>query len=382
MEPVNSCLSLHAMNTAAMELYLHDVVSLVALLSTLLLAFLVLSALLIGISMPILVTLTCYRANYTPRAVSLSGDTPSKSPSYLASLFRQDCTPKLGPEDMRSFSATWKRIRALEGWRGLFRGTHLLAYAYAMATVISFFVPIGIMFAQALSNQSQEVSASANIGAGLMIFTSLLLFPVDILIRRTIVHPTHLNWAHPCECLKHVLTAQEYKQPWRLFLLPGVTSTCFVRLLISALTSFVAFSLAPPGRFTILTLFYSQETGKGAVIVRWGTWQALLRVLWQCLVWFVQLPLDNIYVRAVTQRSGPSYAAVRGVEQGVPEKEPIVSLRPCYGNDDPAWTHFGASHVEPYTSLVDVLRKIRDEEGNSSLTRGLLYTIMGRPLLM
>lgn len=365
-----------------MKLYLHDVVSTVALLSTLLLAFFVLSALLLGIIMPILVTLTCYRANYTPRAVSLSEDTPSRSPSYLTSLFRQDCTPKLGPEDMCGAVATWKRIRAIEGWRGLFRGTHLFACAYAVAIVISFFVPVGIMFAQAIANPSQEVSASANLGAGLMIFMSLLLFPMDILIRRTMVHPTHLNWTRPRECLKHVLTAQEYRQPWRLFLLPGVTSTCFVRLLIGVLTSFVAISIAPPSRFTILTLFYSHEEGKGAVTVHWSTWQVLVRVLWQCLVWFVQLPLDNIYVRAVTQRSDRSYAAVHGLEHVVPEKEPIVSLRPCHGNDDPAWTYFGASQVEPYTSLVDVFRKIRDEEGNSSLTRGLLYTIIGRPLLI
>ena len=365
-----------------MEVHVHDVISLVAMLIALLLTFFVLSALLLSVSMPILVTITCYRANYTPRAVSLSEDTPVKSPSYLASFFRQDHTRKLGPEDMRGFVATWKRICAIEGWRGLFRGTHLLVCAYAVTMLLSFFVPFGIILAQALSNPSKDVSASANVGAGLMIFVSLLLFPVDILIRRTIVHPRHLNWAHPCECLKHILTVQEYKQPWRLFLLPGVTSTCLARLLISLLTSLVALFLAPPGRFAILTLFVSQTSDNRAVTVHGDAWQVLVRVLLSCLVWFVLLPLDNIYVRAATQLSDRSYAAVHGAELVVLDKEPIVSLRPCHGNDDPAWTYFGASHVEPYTSLVDVFRKIRDEEGNSSLTRGLLYTILGRLFLM
>lgn len=365
-----------------MEFYAHDIISVVALLIALVLTFFVLCALSLGVIMPILVTITCYRANYTPRAVSLSEDTPARSPSYLASLFRQDRAQKLGPEGMHGFVATWKRICAIEGWRGLFRGTHLLVCTYAVATLLFFFVPTGIMLAQALANSSKEVGASANVGAGLMIFVSFLLFPVDILIRRTIVHPTHLNWAHPCECLKHILTVQEYKQPWRLFLLPGVTSTCLVRLLISVLTSLVALFLAPPGRFTILALFVSQTSDYAAVTVHGSAWQALVRVLLPCLIWFVQLPLDNIYVRAATQLSDRSYAAVHGAEPIVPDKEPIVSLRPCRGNDDPAWTYFGASHVEPYTSLVDVFRKIHDEEGNSSLTRGLLYTILGRPILM
>ena len=84
-----------------MEFYAHDIISVVALLIALVLTFFVLCALSLGVIMPILVTITCYRANYTPRAVSLSEDTPVKSPSFLASFFHPDPTPKLGPEVMR-----------------------------------------------------------------------------------------------------------------------------------------------------------------------------------------------------------------------------------------------------------------------------------------
>ena len=72
-----------------MEVHVHDVISLVAMLIALLLTFFVLSALLLSVSMPILVTITCYRANYTPRAVSLSEATPVKSPSFLARYFQR-----------------------------------------------------------------------------------------------------------------------------------------------------------------------------------------------------------------------------------------------------------------------------------------------------
>ena len=85
--------------------------------------------------------------------------------------------------------------------------------------------------------------------------------------------------------------------------------------------------------------------------------------------------------RSNSTTTGDSQATVEqnhlSASESEQSEEPIVSLRPCLGNNDPAWTFFGASHVEPYTSIMDMVRKMQNEEGNRSLTRGFMYTVLG-----
>jgi len=358
----------------------------------------------IGVSVPLFVSLTCYRANYTPKAVALTnnennecaGNTNTDLP-FVKSIFFRDSIHQLGASLQGLFS-TFKRIYSMEGWRGLYRGTWLILIQSLVLLIPSMFA----LYAMYPFNEDTLQNPSP-LPFGLAILLELISFvlvlPVDVLKRRTMVHPKRLCWARPVESLKEILTAEEYNQPWRLYLLPGVVSTKLLQIfIVNFLAPMGRLALTPPTLSGIFVSLIKKTSNSDAVSMHWSWFTILLYIIWAFFVLVALLLLDNIYVRATTQRVGPSCAAVQsslsnstttGNSQATVEpnrlsaseneqsEEPIVSLRPCRGNNDPAWTFFGASHVEPYTSIVDMVRKMQNEEGNRSLTRGFLYTVLG-----
>lgn len=358
----------------------------------------------IGVFVPLFVSLTCYRANYTPKAVALTNDENNESTGntnadlpFVKSIFFRDSVHKLGAPLQGLFS-TCKRIHAIEGWRGLYRGTWLVLIQGLVLLIPSMFA----LYAMYPFNEHTLQNPSP-IPFGVVILLELISFvlvlPVDVLKRRTMVHPKRLCWTRPVESLKEVLTAEEYNQPWRLYLLPCVVSTKLLQIfIVNFLAPMGRLALAPPILSGIFVSLVKKRSNSDAISMHWNWFTILLYIIWAFFVLVALLLLDNIYVRATTQRVGPSCAAVQssrsnstttGDSQATVEQnhlsaseseqseEPIVSLRPCLGNNDPAWTFFGASHVEPYTSIMDMVRKMQNEEGNRSLTRGFMYTVLG-----
>lgn len=361
--------------------------------------------------MPFLVSLTCYRANYTPKAVSLTNEQQeddAKPLPFFKSIFCAEKTRHLGPNGVDGMFSMWHRIKSIDGWRGLYRGTWLfLAQLLVTAIPTVMFMLQSMPATEVLSKKHKHSSSSPpppppshgwQIPIGTVLLAVFLTFavqiPLDVLMRRTMVHPVRLNWVHPRTALKHVLTIQEYKQPWRLYLLPGVYTTRLLQIMImNVFTPLVVLTLMPrlPAYAFGMLAPGLMMNALEAPPVSVGAGQKALFVLWNLAAWVALLPLDNMYVRGVTQRADRLYIALNTSDQAndsgeAPREnastEPIVSLRPCLGNDDSAWTHFGAAHVEPYTNIVDMFCKMRDEEGNRSLTRGFLYTILGHPMSM
>lgn len=362
---------------------------------------------LIAVSVPVTNVLTRLRANYLPHAVSLdhvmeAGREPEPERRSLWSVvyeWRYYENPKIGP-NVRTFWPMAKRVYRLEGVRGLYKGTTL--------TVVQLFVTLILilLFNQPTVYHPYDVRLIAVErpvrSFFTLVITTLVLLPTEVLICRSMVHHANVSWRHPRTALRQVLSPSEVLHPWRLYLIPGLVQVQLVRqIMASYMTHYVRYWTMPvledfvpqPGRNKDTFEAPSSDTFR-------VTFFGLLFFLTWCLcAAIVLVPVDCILVRLMTQydRStsldapGPAFhndqaaaqahADVEDELRATTSSEPVTSLRPCYGHDQPTATEFGASEVAPYDGVLDCARKMYDEEGSESLMRGATYTIVGYMLM-
>lgn len=190
------------------------------------------------------------------------------------------------------------------------------------------------------------------------------------------MHPVRLNWFNLRDSLKNVTNESEYSQPWRLYKIPGAFLAYFSRwFLIGPCTRLLKWNFIGGG------VSMSNENSPITFSTR------LLGIV-PLFVWLVVLVsivtmLDCIFVRLAIQRSKKSYretidttGSQAGDIEAMRSSEPIVSLRPCFGEQHPGWNYFNFPYLEPYKGILDCARKMRDEEGWGSLRRAALVSMV------
>lgn len=328
--------------------------------------------------MPIQVVLTASRANYTPKAVNLNQQSIESSPSTSALgflygfYFYKDAISTTGTSEKTTLSF-FGRIKRLEGSKGLYRGTVWFILSMHVLMLIALSIGLSIYF---LSRKLSIDAEHVYVGWEGELLTMFITFPLSVIQARAIVHPVRLNWFNLRDSLKNVTNESEYSQPWRLYKIPGAFLAYFSRwFLIGPCTRLLKWNFIGGG------VSMSNENSPITFSTR------LLGIV-PLFVWLVVLVsivtmLDCIFVRLAIQRSKKSYretidttGSQAGDIEAMRSSEPIVSLRPCFGEQHPGWNYFNFPYLEPYKGILDCARKMRDEEGWGSLRRAALVSMV------
>lgn len=357
----------------------------------------------VGVTVPFINVLTRLRANYLPRAVSLDHvmeagrEEEPRQKSWIKSIiaWRYYENPKIGP-NVRTFLPMAKRVYQIEGVRGLYKGTFL-----SILQLLVMFVLIFLFLEPSKADPSEFkiVSVDRPLSSLCKLTISVLvLLPTEVLIRRTMVHHSMVSWRNPRIALRQVLSPTELLQPWRLYTVPGLLPLqLFRQFTASYVTHFVRYWTLPVMEVSVpLTGAkpnqdeFHAPTSDTFRITFFGL---IFFLAWSLGAALVLVPIDCILVRLMTQYDRTStldissHQGQAAFEQDLEDEiittanEPVTSLRPCYGHDQPTSTEFGASQVEPYKSASDCFYKMYEEEGSESLMRGAFYTISGYMLL-
>lgn len=335
----------------------------------------------ICIFVPIQVVIIAARANYSPKVVHLNDQSlgPVPSATFWGFLwgfyFCKDVVPKSGTQEKSTLSF-FSRIKRLEGWKSLFRSTVLSILMVSVMTVFYIASVLSLLLVRKLMSDTTTNVLDFGVPD---ILGLLITFPFIVIQSRAIVHPEKLNWFKFGESLKKVTSEVEYVRPWRLYTIPGAFLAVFSRWFLIRPFADLLKSIFVRG-----LIFMTNDPN---IISPNNVWvQVLGGVLF--LAWlFVMVPivtvLDCVIVRLMTQRTGKSYwektssSEIQGIDiEQVGDREPIVSLRPCFGEEHPGWNYFNSPFLEPYKGILDCARKMRDEEGWDSLRRSALISAL------
>ncbi|WFD44941.1 hypothetical protein MPSI1_003615 [Malassezia psittaci] len=199
-------------------------------------------AIALALTMPFFVSLTRLRANYLPKAVSLTNvlsegeASTAQDQSVLYSLMMRTrrATAKIGPV-VDGVIPMIKRTKRLEGWRGLYQGTTIVASGVFFTYTISVILFLG--FARSFDSIPLEHREPFIWEILSDVMQAVVVLPFDVVLKRTMVHPQRLNWFQPKTSMQQVLSLTEYAQPWRLFQIPGLLYAMLLRVtLVSTLS--------------------------------------------------------------------------------------------------------------------------------------------------
>lgn len=120
------------------------------------------------------------------------------------------------------------------------------------------------------------------------------------------VHPRRLNWFAPRESLQEVLSASEYKQPWRLYRLPGLLPVMLLRVaLVSSIYAVTNEMLFPSmGLVPIEPADPNQDEyeGPASVSIKRAVFAFAAYLFIMLAVQLIAVPLECMVVRLSTQR--------------------------------------------------------------------------------
>lgn len=120
------------------------------------------------------------------------------------------------------------------------------------------------------------------------------------------VHPRRLNWFAPRESLQEVLSASEYKQPWRLYRLPGLLPVMLLRVaLVSSIYAVTNDMLLPSmGLVPIEPADPNQDEyeGPSSVSIKRAVFAFAAYLIILLAVQLIAVPLECMVVRLSTQR--------------------------------------------------------------------------------
>ncbi|GFZ43673.1 hypothetical protein JCM24511_01393 [Saitozyma sp. JCM 24511] len=294
----------------------------------------------VALTMPFHGALIRLRANYNPKAIGLEGAENRVGPT-LTSLF-----------------GTLRRVKRLEGWYGLYKGSYPMLAFTTLISIASVIFVGGSSTRGARGTYSVPESGGVQMALFTIVLTVISL-PMTIIVNRAIITPYKLpNSAR--KSLSILLSTSELARPWTLYLTPGL-------LLASALHSLCVTFLAR----TMRTLFLGPPVAADVWNdVAWWRW--VLFSLWQGIAAGWLSPLEVIATRLSVQpnQGGAMGGAAPDHSEGeTPEgveycgaDEDVIGLRPT---DD------------SYTGVVDCARKLIEEEGWQSLYRGWWWTLLG-----
>lgn len=375
-------------------------------LTALSLTFLFQNFLAIAFILPVVNALTRLRTNYLPRAVSLDsvledgrGVEPERTNIFTRWFSRvHKQSGKIGPVVPGLWSMI-QRIRRLEGVRGLFKGAIPMCVHMSLTFV---FLASRVDFSYLTSGHLKPSSQSHPfLDFLLSLITYLVVFPFELLMRRTMTCPDFVNWLRPRTALRHVLSPEEVLHPWRLYLIPGlIPAVLFRNVILIRLTLLVRHWLVPA--FDRLKEVAPADPkhdvfeGPTSALYQISVTGMLSFLLFMGVIACVCTVLDCVLVRLMVQYdrsttiSAPAshnHQAQVGAEpisasEEQLSQEPVLSLRHCFHTEDTTSNYFGTAQVEPYEGVFDCMQKMYREEGSESLFRGMLYTVLGFALVV
>lgn len=260
-------------------------------------------------TMPFFVSITRLRANYLPKAVSLTNvlnegelDTIEHRSVLRSLLMRaKRATAKIGPVVGGVFPMI-ARTKRLEGWRGLYQGTTIVASGVFVTYTI------GVLFFLSSATTIDNAMAMPRTPFVWAVVSELLqalvVLPFDVVLKRTMVHPRRLDWFRPRESLREVLSPTELRRPWQLFRLPGLLPAMLLRVSLVSTLSIAADRALLPRYEPLVPSDPAQDDFEGpssattkATVLGFATY--LIVVL---LLQLLAVPLECIVVRLSVQR--------------------------------------------------------------------------------
>ncbi|EJU01858.1 hypothetical protein DACRYDRAFT_40236, partial [Dacryopinax primogenitus] len=315
------------------------------------------------ITVPFLSLVIRYRAHYSPRALGLPEDTtaPLTGTTGLTT----------GPE-IRGLLHLLSRIRAQEGIAGLYKGICPVLFESLLGglTALIYFGITSPGMAVGAGG-SYAVAPTFGLAAfGWAVFSLLLNLPMTVILNRSITTPYRLPYS-PLRALRLLLSPTEYRQPWKIYLLPGLLPTKLVH--IAYLT------LVLPGLRAILVPSFSPESEWGDTLGFWGGMGLGTYVVFLLLSTALLCPLEIIALRLSLQPlSGPKVANAPPVHPAAPglgTNLPPSEEPPLAGTEeDVILLRSPETGGEPYEGMRDCYKKIRQEEGGRVLARAWWLT--------
>ncbi|KAF7361842.1 hypothetical protein MVEN_00528700 [Mycena venus] len=285
---------------------------------------------------PLSGVLVRFRANYTPRGLSL--DTEGSA------------VPHTGPV-VSSYFSMFRRVLKIEGFQGLYKG---LMPTFITALTVSLAI-LTFMDSPGHRHNSYRAPTAGILGTFLYsILMMLISLPSAIITYRAITTPHRLPYFGLMKSLRVLLTPTERRKPWIIYLTPGLLASQCLHV------AYVTLVLAPLHR---LLVPLDSESGPGTVAypeispIKLSIYFVVVIVSAAILT-----PLEVMSTRLAIQRNQAS-AEYNSVSQEVDgDAEEVAELR---------------TEAEPYTGLVDCAKTIINEEGFRALYRAWWITLLG-----
>ncbi|KAF9259061.1 hypothetical protein L218DRAFT_875604 [Marasmius fiardii PR-910] len=290
----------------------------------------------VAISVPLSGALIRWRVHYNPNRIQLQETEEQQENPRAASA-------------VTGYFSTLGRVYRLEGWAGLYKGFSPTFFGFLMIAS-ALFAWLNVDPSPRLPWNLYDLGILGRVLSGLL--SMVIGIPMQVFTARAIVTPYRLPYTRPFVAFKLLLSATERRQPWRIYLLPGLAASQLCLLPIPIVIAPLINLLLWPLMNTPLTI------GLAAV--------AYFFFALACTV--VQTPLQLMGNRLAVQRihegagddvSEAEVAAAAGVKT-YSSKE-VIALR-----DD----------QYPYIGLVDCFNKIVAEEGWLTLSRAWWITFL------
>ncbi|KAF6761209.1 hypothetical protein DFP72DRAFT_987996 [Ephemerocybe angulata] len=283
-----------------------------------------------------------FRANFNPKGIRMDEE--------------GSAAPPTGPV-VKSYFAMFSRVYRIEGVQGLYKG-------FMPTTLTTLAVTLFVLLALDPEKPRRHSKyAAPDTGVLGTLFYSILMLlvslPSTILTYRSVTTIYKLGWFNPVAAIRVLLTPTERRQPWILYLTPGLMAAQILHILV------IVLFLGPARRWLLPSLRGSNGYGEIS-IVKLGFYTIVA-----ILATAILTPLEVITTRLVIQRNHAS-AEFNSVQQEVDgDGEPTEE----YGGDEEV---IGLREEgDPYLGLADCAKRIIDEEGVMTLYRAWWLTLFG-----
>ncbi|KAI0300996.1 mitochondrial carrier [Multifurca ochricompacta] len=297
------------------------------------------------ITVPLTGALVRLRANYNPKSLQLDPE--------------DGVQPHTGPV-ITSFFVMLSRVRTLEGWAGLMKGTMPTLLSNAVLAIFS-----SMFLDMSLSNPRNHGVYNApttKMWGTLLysIFLMLVSLPAIIITYRSVITPCRLPYFRPFYSLRVLLTPTERRKPWILYLTPGLLTAELLHI------SCVVIGLRALRHILLPSLFQIDDQQPKDLSPR----SLIIYLAISLLSTIILCPLEVISTRLAVQRNHESAEFNSVVQEEVGDSEDVQEYSP---DEDVIGLR---NDMDPYLGLADCAKRIIDEEGWRALYRGWWLTML------
>ncbi|KAK1226120.1 hypothetical protein PQX77_010908 [Marasmius sp. AFHP31] len=288
-----------------------------------------------AISMPFSGALVRWTVHYHPEGVCIGdSEQPKTEPGLLVD----------------GYFSTLRRVYRLEGWAGLYKGF--------WPSFLGVFASLLIVLALLPDDPKLTIGRPVRLdeyGVFVQVITGLIVgIPIRVLVIRAIVTPYKLRSSNPLVAYKLLLSPIERRQPWKIYLLPGVfisqfANVLFLSIIIPAIASWL-------GRLAEKSLLVA------------GILYLTFVLLGSCLQAVFSVAMSRFRV----QRT-------RSVEEDNTGAETVADIAAAANVE--SYSHEDVIAVrddqDPYVSFADYVNKVIAEEGWRVLLRAWWAYFLG-----